>query len=37
LFGGADLSARKLAEAGPDPKTDLNGSLFIRYRFGDVQ
>jgi hypothetical protein len=37
LFGGADLSARKLTEAGPDPKTDLNGSLFIRYRFGDVQ
>jgi len=37
LFTGVDLSARKLTQTGPDPKTDLNGSLFIRYRFGDVQ
>ncbi len=37
LFAGVDLSARKLAETGPDPKTDVSGSLFIRYRFGDVQ
>jgi hypothetical protein len=37
LFGGLDLSARKYAVNGPDPKTDLNASLFIRYRFGDVQ
>jgi hypothetical protein len=37
LFGGVDLSARKYAVNGPDPKTDLNASLFIRYRFGDVQ
>lgn len=36
-FGGVDLAARKLTEAGPDPKTDFSGSLFIRYRFGDVQ
>lgn len=35
-FGGANLAARKLTEAGPDPKTDVSGSLFIRYRFGDV-
>lgn len=37
LFGGLDLSARKLVESGPDPRTDLSASLFIRYRFGDVQ
>lgn len=37
LFGGVNLSARKYAVNGPDPKTDLNASLFIRYRFGDVQ
>jgi hypothetical protein len=37
LFGGVNLSARKLTQNGPDPKTDLNASLFIRYRLGDVQ
>jgi hypothetical protein len=37
LFGGVNLAARKLAQNGPDPKTDLNASLFIRYRLGDVQ
>jgi hypothetical protein len=37
LFAGLDLAARKLTQTGPDPKTDFNGSLFIRYRFGDVQ
>jgi hypothetical protein len=37
LFGGVNVAARKLAEAGPDPKADFNASLFIRYRFGDVQ
>jgi hypothetical protein len=36
-FGGVNLAARKLTEDGPDPKADLSGSLFIRYRFGDVQ
>jgi hypothetical protein len=36
-FGGVNLAARKLTESGPDPKADLNASLFIRYRFGDVQ
>jgi hypothetical protein len=35
-FGGVNLSARKLTQAGPDPKSDFNGSLFIRYRFGNV-
>jgi hypothetical protein len=37
LYGGVNLAARKLTQNGPDPKTDLNGSLFIRYRFGDTQ
>jgi hypothetical protein len=36
-FGGVNLAARKLVEDGPDPRADLNASLFIRYRFGDVQ
>ena len=36
-FGGVNLAARKLTEKGPDPKADLMGSLFIRYRFGDVR
>ncbi len=37
LFAGADIAARKLTEAGPDPKADVSGSLFIRYRFGSLQ
>lgn len=37
LFGGVNVAARKLTRNGPDAKTDLNASLFIRYRFGDVQ
>jgi hypothetical protein len=36
-FGGVNVAARKLTEAGPDPKADFSGSLFVRYRFGDVQ
>jgi hypothetical protein len=36
-FAGANVAARKLTEAGPDPDADFSGSLFIRYRFGDVQ
>jgi hypothetical protein len=35
-FGGVNVAARKLTEAGPDPKADFSTSLFIRYRFGDV-
>ena len=37
LYGGVNIAARKVTEAGPDPKADLNASLFVRYRFGDVQ
>ena len=36
-FGGVNVAVRKVTEPGPDPNTDLSGSLFIRYRFGDVQ
>ena len=37
LFGGVNLAARRLTQNGPDPKADLNASLFIRYRFGHAQ
>jgi len=37
LFGGVNVAARSLTQNGPDPKTDFNASLFIRYRLGDVQ
>lgn len=37
LFAGVTASVRKLTQSGPDPKTDLSASIFIRYRFGDVQ
>ena len=36
-FGGVNVAARKLTQAGPDPDADFSGSVFIRYRFGDVQ
>lgn len=36
LSAGADLSARKLAQEGPDPEMDFSGSLFLRYRLGDI-
>ena len=36
FFGGVNLAARKLTQNGPDPKTDLNVSLFVRYRLGDI-
>ena len=36
-FGGVNLAARKLTQAGPDPKTDFSASLFLRYRLGDLR
>jgi hypothetical protein len=36
LSAGADLTARKLAQDGPDPEMDISGSLFVRYRLGDI-
>jgi len=35
-YAGATVAARKLVEPGPDPKMDFSGSLFIRYRLGDI-
>lgn len=37
LSGGLNVSGRKLARFGPDPKFDASGSVFIRYRLGDLQ
>lgn len=37
LFGGVNLAARKISQNGPDPDADLSGSLFIRYRLGDIR
>ena len=36
-FAGVSLAARKLARLGPDPRADVSGSLFIRYRLGDLR
>lgn len=36
LSGGANLSARKIAQLGPNPRADVSGSLFLRYRLGDL-
>ena len=37
LFGGVNVAARKVTQNGPDRNMDFNLSLFLRYRFGDVQ
>ena len=37
LFGGVTLAARKISQNGPDPDADLSGSLFVRYRLGDLR
>jgi len=36
LSGGADVSVRTLRAEGPDPDADFSGSLFLRYRLGDM-
>lgn len=36
-FGGLNVAGRKLTQAGPEPKADFMGALFIRYRLGDVR
>lgn len=33
---GADVGVRALRQDGPDPDTDVGGSLFVRYRLGDI-
>jgi hypothetical protein len=36
LSGGVDLGARNLHREGPDPDTDISGTVFVRYRIGDL-
>ena len=37
MFAGANLAARKFSDkGGPDPRPDFSGSLFVRYRLGDL-
>lgn len=36
LSAGADLSVRSLRRDGPDPNADIGGSVFLRYRLGDL-
>lgn len=35
-YSGLNLSARKLYRDGSDPKADASGSVFLRYRLGDL-
>ena len=37
LFGGVNVGARKFTQIGPDPKADVSGFIFLRYRLGDVR
>lgn len=36
LSGGADLGVRSLHRTGIDPDTDITGTVFVRYRIGDL-
>jgi hypothetical protein len=36
LYSGLNLSTRKLYRDGLDPKADASGSVFLRYRLGDL-
>ncbi len=36
LAAGASVGIRKLSQPGPDPTTDLNGQVYLRYRLGDL-
>jgi len=36
LSAGADVGVRALRRAGTDPDTDVSGSMFVRYRLGDL-
>lgn len=37
LSGGVQAAVRKLTYTGPDPKTDIGGSVYLRYRLGDLR
>ena len=36
LSAGADVGVRSLRQSGPDPNADIGGSVFLRYRLGDL-
>jgi hypothetical protein len=36
LSAGADVTVRALRQDGPDADMDFGGSLFVRYRIGDL-
>lgn len=36
LSGGVDVGVRSLRQEGPDPDVDIGGTLFLRYRLGDL-
>ena len=36
IFLGVTGGVRKLYQNGPDPKTDFNGNVYLRYRLGDL-
>jgi len=36
LSGGVDLGVRSLHRTGIDPDTDITGTVFVRYRIGDL-
>jgi len=37
LSAGATATVRKLTSFGPDPKLDVGGNVYLRYRIGDVR
>ena len=37
LFGGIQGGVRRLFQSGPDPDTDFNATVYLRYRLGDIQ
>lgn len=36
IYAGVEGGARQLYQSGPDPKLDLNASVYLRYRLGDL-
>lgn len=37
LLAGVNVAARSLQRDGPDPKPDVSGSVFVRWRVGDLR
>ncbi|WP_152569433.1 hypothetical protein [Sphingomonas ginsengisoli (ex An et al. 2013)] len=37
ISAGVNAAWRKLTLTGPDPKTDIGGSVYLRYRLGDLR